>query len=591
MHRRVDSRRQFLKTLGLGALTLSAARPGKAAPAPDRRPNVLIVLTDDQGFGDVRSHGNDLIDTPVMDRLAASGARFDRFYVSPVCAPTRAALLTGRYPHRSGVYGVTRREEVMRSEEVTIAEILKRAGYATGCFGKWHNGAQYPFHPNGQGFDEFLGFCAGHWNNYFDTTLERNGRPVKTKGYITDVLTDAALAFIEQNKSRPFLCYVPYNAPHAPFQVPDNYFDKYKARGLDDPVAAAYGMIENVDDNLGRLLAKLDALDLAGDTIVMLLGDNGANWDRFNAGMRARKGSTHEGGVRSPLFVRWPGRITPGTTVKQIAAHIDLLPTLVDLTGVAMPKTLPLDGRSLAPLLDGDTVAWPDRMLFWHWRNRGAVRTQRHRLVIEKSRAQLYDIVADPGEARDMAQAEPDLTRKLKTAYDAWLEDVTRTGSVPPPIPIGYGQMPCVELSAHEGHLEGGLQYHGEKGWANDWVTHWTSTDGQVSWDVDVIRAGTYAVSLMYTCPAQDVGAKVCVEIGGRRVAGVLDKAHDPEPVNGPDRYPRWEVYEKVWAPLELGAVALPKGPSRLVVRALTKPGNAVMDLKAVRVQQPLPAQ
>ena len=205
-----STRRGFLKTLGAGALAATQAlRAGERRPRG--RPNVLVVLTDDQGWGDIHSHGNGKLDTPVMDRLASQGARFDRFFVSPVCAPTRAAFLTGRYYLRTGTKGVSGGAETMRADEVTIAEILKAAGYATGCFGKWHNGAHYPHHPNGQGFDEFLGICMGHWNNYFDIEMDHNGHPVATKGYTADVLTDAAIAFIEKHRGRPFFCYVPYN--------------------------------------------------------------------------------------------------------------------------------------------------------------------------------------------------------------------------------------------------------------------------------------------------------------------------------------------------------------------------------------------
>ena len=208
------TRREFIGSIGLGAAALALPR-GAAEAAAQRPPNVVVFLTDDQGFGDMHAHGNELLDTPVQDALRLAGARFERFYVNPVCAPTRAAFLTGRYPARTGVSGVTHRLETMRADEVTIAEVFKGAGYATGCFGKWHNGAHYPNHPNGQGFDEFFGFCAGHWNNYFDTTLERNGEAVQTKGYITDVITDAALDFIEANRDDPFFAYIPYNAPHA----------------------------------------------------------------------------------------------------------------------------------------------------------------------------------------------------------------------------------------------------------------------------------------------------------------------------------------------------------------------------------------
>ena len=285
-----------------------------------RRPNVLLIMTDDQGWGDLRVHGNEKIDTPTLDALASAGVQFDRFYVSPVCAPTRASLLTGRYHMRTGVTGVTRGQETMRAEEVTIAEVLKTAGYSTGCFGKWHSGAHYPHHPNGQGFDEFFGFCGGHWNNYFDTRLERNGRAVQTSGYITDVITEAAIGFIEQHRSEPFFCYVPYNAPHGPFQVPDQYFDKYIARGLDAKTATVYGMCENIDHNVDRLMGTLETNGLTRDTIVIFLTDNGPNGARFNGGMRGTKGSAHEGGCRVPLFIRWPDRLSAGRTVQETTA-------------------------------------------------------------------------------------------------------------------------------------------------------------------------------------------------------------------------------------------------------------------------------
>jgi len=553
-----------------------------------RKPNILLILTDDQGWGDIRSHGNDIIDTPVMDSLAASGARFDRFFVSPVCAPTRASLLTGRYHPRTGVHGVTRGYETMRSNEVTLAQVFKNAGYATGCFGKWHNGAHYPYHPNGKGFDEFLGFCAGHWNNYFDTNLERNGQQIKVKGYITNVLTNAALKFMEDNQDAPFFCYVPYNCPHGPFQVPDKYFDKYKAMGLDDKLACIYGMCDNIDDNMRRLLEKLDELNLKDDTIVIFITDNGPNSDRYNGDMRGRKGSVHEGGMRVPCFISWPGHIESGTVIEQISAHVDILPTLVELAGVPMIDTLPLDGTSLVPLLQNEAGDWPDRTLFQLWGNRGTARTQQYRLVDERNRIELYDMTADPGEKSDIAAEKPEITEKLKAEYDEWYESATRGGFDPIPIPIGYEQMKEVVMPAHEAFLEPpnreGISYVGRAGWANDWITNWTDTEAYPSWEVEVVRNGTYEISLMYVCKGENVGAKVRVEVGGQSVEGVVEKAHDPEPIPSPDRIPRGEVYEKVWASLKLGTVNLSKGRTQLRVVALTKLGETVMDLKAVVV-------
>jgi arylsulfatase A len=485
-------RRIILSLLGFCALMPLAS----ANLAQSRKPNVLVILTDDQGWGDLRVNGNEKIDTPAIDRLAAEGVSFERFFVSPLCAPTRASLLTGRYSRRTGALWVTRGLETMRGEEVTIAEALRQAGYATGVFGKWHNGAHYPHDPRGQGFDEFFGFCGGHWMNYFNTTLQHNDRAVPTKGYITDVLTDAAIKFIEKNSAerprKPFFAYVPYNAPHKPVQVPDRYFDKYKQRGFDDALAGIYGMIENVDDNVGRLLRRLDELQLRDDTIVVYLHDNGPNGARFNGGMKGAKGQVHEGGVRSPLFVRWPGQLKPGLRVPQIAAHIDLFPTLLDLCGVAPPRGVQLDGLSLAPLLKGGGGEWPNRLLFtYHFpnpdnarRGPGAVRTQQHRLVITEKGAELYDMLADPRQQRDIAAIEPQAVARLRAAYETWLKDVMKEGVARQPIPVGHAAAPVVELPAPEIAAQTGVAFKGKNGWAHDWLIGWDSVDDAISWDL-----------------------------------------------------------------------------------------------------------
>ena len=597
-----QTRREFLKTVGSAAASAGilsvlpgCASAGGAVVMERKRPNVILIMTDDQGWGDISSHGNDKIDTPVMDRLASDGARFERFFVSPVCAPTRASLLTGRYHLRTGTHGVTRGRENMRSKEVTIAEALKQASYATGCFGKWHNGAHYPHNPNGQGFDEFLGFCCGHWNNYFDTMLEHNGRLVKTKGYISDVFTDAAINFIEKNKERSFFCYIPYNAPHSPFQVPDKYFDKYKRRSLDDKTACVHGMVENLDDNIGRILKRLDELKLSDNTIVLFLTDNGPNSDRYNGGMKGRKGSVHEGGIRVPLFIRWPGHIKPGTKVTQIAAHIDMFATIIEMCGVGMPKTLPQDGISLVPLLKGRTKSWPDRMLFTFRSPRGSnvpgsVRTQRWRAVKGRNRWELYDMVSDPGQKKNVSKNHPDVVKKLSMAFEAAAADVTKAGFTPLPIHIGYTQWPVVTLPGHEAFLEPtskkGISYKGRSGWANDYVTNWRSTEAYPWWEIKVVESGRYEVTLMYICSKENVGVKVRVETSGKMLEGVVNKVHNPVPLPSPDRVPRGEVYEKIWAPLTLGEVELSKGRTKLVVRAVEIPGERAFDLKAVRMRR-----
>ncbi len=385
------------------------------ASAADR-PNVLLIISDDQGYGDYSIHGNPYLKTPHIDRLASEGVRFDRFYVNSFCAPTRAALLTGRWPLRTGCHGVTHNREVMRSSEVTLAEALRGAGYRTACIGKWHNGEQFPHTPKGQGFEESFGFNAGHCNLYFDAPLLRDSHPVETRGYITDVLTDEAMRFIDEHRREPFFCYVSYNAPHSPYQVADKYFDKYLAAGLDAKVAAFYGMCENQDENVGRLLGHLDSLGLAQNTIVLYMTDNGgtAGVKTFNAGMRDGKTSVHEGGTRVPLFVRWPNGGWKPHIVPTIVSHIDLYPTLLDLCSADPPPGPELDGTSLRPLLEGRADGWQERVLFTHNpidetnKYPGAVRTQRYRLVRK---------IRGPAEAR---KPKPTMRVRLPGSYTTW---------------------------------------------------------------------------------------------------------------------------------------------------------------------------
>jgi arylsulfatase A-like enzyme len=584
-------RREFLQSTS--AMAAGAALGGVARAARARGPNVVLILTDDQGWGDIRSHGNALIDTPVLDRMAEEGARFDRFFVSPVCAPTRAALLTGRDHLRTGTCWVTHGLETMRASEVTIAEALRQAGYATGCFGKWHNGAHYPHHPNGQGFEQFIGFCAGHWNNYFDTGLEHNGKPIRTKGYITDVLTDAALGFIERHRAEPFFCYIPYNAPHFPCQLPDRYFDKYSSRGCDPTLASVYGMVENIDDNVGRILARLDELGIAKDTIVLFITDNGPNSQRYNGGMRGAKGSVYEGGVRVPCFVRWPGHIRTGTVIEPISAHIDMLPTLLELCEAKRPAGPPLDGTSVIPLLFGGGEGWPERRLFTHQARNGSVfeapgsiRTQQYRMVHTDQGNELYDMLSDPGQQTDIAAQHPDLVRDLAAAYDAWFADATKDGFDRIPIPVGYPQAPRIELPAPEAYFEGRVGFKGKIGWANDWLTGWSSPTDRVWWHLDVVKDGRYEITLRYVCPEANVGSRIQVEVGGETLEAALSEPHDPAPILSPDRVPRGEVYEKEWAPLKLGTVRLKQGEATLTVRATSIPGAEAMDLKCVEVRR-----
>lgn len=582
-------RRQFLSQ-AVGAivsfpLLFSLCKTG------EKNANVLLILTDDQGWGDISSHGNEILDTPNMDRIAKEGARFDRFYVSPVCAPTRASLLTGRYHLRTGVHGVTRGRESMRSEEVTLAEILKQNGYKTGCFGKWHNGAHFPFHPNGQGFDEFIGFCAGHWNNYFDTLLEHNGVEFRSQGYIADFLTDQAIHFITTNKNRPFFCYIPYNPPHSPFQVPDHYFNKYKNKGLENTLACVYAMCENLDDNIGRLLKTLDDLDLTEDTIVIFITDNGPNTDRYNGDMRGRKGSPHEGGSRVPCFIRWPLKISPGTVIKPIAAHIDVLPTLADLLGLPKADTLPLDGKSLVPLINNPQAEWQNRKIFGQWGNSGSVRTQQYRLVIKPSGTQLFDMIDDPMEIKDVSKKHPELYNQLQRELQVWMNRARQIESAyPVAIEIGHEEHSQVVLPGHEALLyiahENGISYNGPNGWANDWVTNWIDLDSYPYWWIDVKKKGEYQFFIDYICAQENIGVEFFIEIDNKILAGQINQAFNPDPVYSPDRVERKEVYEKVWKTLDVGKMELNSVKAKLSIKVKNIPGNQAMDIKNLRIRK-----
>jgi arylsulfatase A-like enzyme len=574
------------------ALTIPASTQGADAPRSGK-PNVVVVLADDQGWGDLGVNGNTDLATPHIDSLARDGAGFDRFFVQPVCSPTRAEFLTGRHHPRGGVRNVTSGGERLDLDEKTIADAFKAAGYATACFGKWHNGSQYPYHPNGRGFDEYYGFTSGHWGDYFDPPLDHNGRAVTGTGFLPDDLTDRALAFIDKNAGRPFFCYLAYNTPHSPMQVPDRFWDKFKAAELklrpadrmkeDVPhTRAALAMCENLDANVGRVLAKLDDRKLGRNTVVVYFSDNGPNGWRWNGGMKGRKGSTDEGGVRSPLLVRWQGAIKPGTVVTPIAGAIDLLPTLTELAGVKPVGEMPLDGSSFAPLLLGTGRGPGARALVHFWNGRVSVRTQQYRL---DPAGKLYDLTADPGQEKDVAAEQPGAAKMLAEVAGLWKRTVL--AELPAkddrPFPVGHAEFPIATLPARDGVPHGKVR-RSARAPNCSYFTNWTSPDDRMTWDVEVATAGRYEAVVYYTCPAADVGSAVELGLNGAKVTATVAEAHDPPPRGQEnDRVPRvGESYVKDFKSLPLGVVELPRGRGTLTLRATMVAGKQVADVRAV---------
>ncbi|WP_439473696.1 arylsulfatase [Algoriphagus formosus] len=559
-------------------------------------PNIILIMTDDQGWGDLGINGNPDLSTPNIDRLTREGARFERFFVSPVCSPTRAELLTGRYAVRGGVYSTSAGGERLDLDETTIAEVFKEAGYRTAAYGKWHNGMQPPYHPNARGFDDFYGFCSGHWGDYFSPMLERNNEIVEGEGFLVDDLTEKGLSFIETNKDQPFFLYLPYNTPHSPMQVPDEWWSKFENKKLDslyqNPemqdmafTRAAYAMCENIDWNVGRLMTKLEELGMLENTIVLYLSDNGPNGWRWNGGMRGRKGSTDEGGVRSPLAIQWKGQIEAGTIIPQIAFTPDLLPTLADLAGIPLETDKALDGKSLKPLLLKEEREWPERLLVSHWGNQTSVRSQDFRLDHED---RLYHIPSDPGQQVDVSEDYVAIKEKLLTKKKEWIASVlvelpendTRNFT------IGHPDFANTQIPARDGQAHGTIQRSNR--WPNDsFFTNWTSTEDKITWEVEVLEAGKYEVEIYYTCAEENMAPMMRLSLGNASLSGPVDLPHNP-PLEGMeyDRVPRGESYVKDFRPFTLGTIDLEKGVGTLSLEATQIPGNQAIDFRLMTLRR-----
>ncbi|RLT08836.1 MAG: N-acetylgalactosamine 6-sulfate sulfatase [Planctomycetota bacterium] len=559
-----------------------------------KKPNVLVILTDDQGWGDLSIHGNLNLSTPHIDSIARNGASFDRFYVSPVCSPTRAEFLTGRYHGRSGVRNVSMGGERMNLDEITIANHFKSAGYRTSAIGKWHNGSQFPYHPTGRGFDDFYGYTSGHWGDYFSPPLENNGLIVQGNGFLADDITDHTLSFLDQNRANPFFCYVTFNTPHSPMQVPDPYWNRFKDRELkskyhgtekedENFTRAALAMVENIDDNIGRILDKLNSLKIENETIVVFFCDNGPNAFRFNGGMKGRKATTDEGGVRSPLFIRWPGSIQSEKSVKRISAAFDLLPTLTDLAGIKRLQGKPLDGVSFAKFLTGHSSEPDNRMIFSHWAGKVSVRTQTHRLDDQN---RLFDMIKDPGQTSDISKNQPSLHAELKSAVKSWRIDALEGIRLKDnrPFPIGYSQFLITHLPARDALFSGEVKRSALAPNCS-FLTNWKADSDTIYWPVQIETTGTYELVFHHTIAAPNIGCRINLSFNDRLLTSFkLDQVFDP-PLRGieHDRVPRnSESLVKDFLPLSVPNLKLTKGQGILKLQASDIKAGKSADLRGI---------
>jgi len=518
-------------------LSLAGAIQGVHAGVERQQPNVILIITDDQGYGDLHCHGNEIIQTPNLDQLHAQSVRLTNFHTDPTCSPTRSALMTGRYSTRVGVWHTVMGRHMPRPDEIMMPQIFADRGYKTAMFGKWHLGDSYPFRPQDRGFQEVLAHGGGgigqipdYWgNDYFDDTYFHNGRPQKFTGYCTDVFFRAATEFISSNRDRPFFAYISTNAPHSPFRVSESYSSLYEDQFPENSDRAKfYGMITNLDENVGRLVQVLKDLDLADNTILIFMTDNGTSGgvtfkgyrgnagqfvSGFNAGMRGRKGSPYEGGHRVPCFIRWPGGdLQSPREIQQLTAHLDLLPTLIDWCGLKRPPGVEFDGTSLAPLIEDPNENWPERTLFAHhqelprpekWRF-CSVMTDRWRLL---NGNELYDMSVDPGQKQDVAGDHTAVVKRLRGQYEAWWTDIAQRFDEYSEAIVGSDQQNPTRLTCFE--------WHSSSRWWQKNVQ--TGFYGNGFWALHVAQAGLYEITLRRWPEEVDLPISTAAE-GGKAI-------------------------------------------------------------------------
>ena len=574
-----------MKTITFG-LCLCASTLSVVAQNKTQRPNIIVLLADDQGWGDLSVCGNRMVKTPNIDRLAAEGASFVNYYVCPVSAPTRAEFLTGRYAYRGQVTGVSEGRERLNLDRQTIGDYFKAAGYHTGAFGKWHNGTQYPYHPNARGFDEFYGYCSGHWGNYMSPLLENNGEIVYGEGFLTDDLTNHAISYIKDHQKEPFFVYLPFNTPHSPMQVTDKWWNSWKNRELTqcgtnaekedkNHTRAALALAENIDWNVGRVMQTLKELDIDDNTIVLYFSDNGPNSSRWNGEMKGTKGTTDEGGVRSPLFIRWPKKIKAGAEIEQLSGCIDLLPTLLSLSG-NKTRLGKIDGIDLSECLTNENKE-VKRTLYRTW---GAKSSFREGAYLLSNELDLYNVREDRTQKKPIQSKEPLIYQQMLTEKEAFDKEsllITQAKDTRPFL-IAHPKEQYSKLPARDGLSNGNIKRSNQYP-NSSYFTNWISIGDAIYWDVEVCESGTFEAIVYYTCPKGEEGSLIRLSSGNTKLVSALSKANGSLLIGKElDRVPRQESYMQNFQPFSLGRITLSKGKTQILLDALDVKHNSVMD-------------
>ena len=556
----------------------------------DNKPNILIFLSDDQGWGDLSINGNPNISTPNIDAIGLNGAVFEKFYVSPVCSPTRAELLTGKYFIRSGVRGVTQGYERIDLGHSLMSDFFKENKYKTGLFGKWHNGSQPPYHPNTRGFDEFYGFTSGHWGNYFSPVLERNSKIVRGKGYISDDITDKAIRFMKNSK-HPFFTFVSFNTPHSPMQVPNTFLEnrevikqgRYKDRENILKTKAALAMVENLDYNVGRVLDSLKKFKKHNNTIVIFFSDNGPNGFRWNNDFKGKKGSTNEGGVRVPFMIQWPKSIKKSIKVNQITSVMDIFPTLVELCN--FKSTINFDGESFVKNLKNPNLLDDTRKVFSYWGNKVSIRNNNFILDSDNN---LYDLNSDIEQSNPLDSFTSAYTQ-LKSAKKKWEDLFIRNYQKKKDkrrFTVNYSNQIDTHLPARDADITGKLKRSSIH--PNDsFIENWIDKEDFIYWEIDVMEKSSAEVELYYTLNKESKGTKIAIEYQNKFYVKVLNESFDPDLFGQEnDIVERSESYNKEFKKINMGKIDFHQGNSVLKLKTLDKVGDKSIDFKLLIIKK-----